>query len=151
MVQWVNRLARVVFVALLVAIAVVVALGVLYGMAKKHSVSIVTLTVSTLPSADAVPVADSKLGAAAMVLSNMFAPPSSTRLESKVVYNGDSAMICVRIKAESSWHNTVQCIEGANPLPNSPLTMGDRIGGPSIYFFFSRLLSLWNRLRSPKR
>jgi hypothetical protein len=118
---------------LLVPIAAVVALGVLYGKAKNHPS--ITLTVSTSPSADAVPVADSKLGAAAIVLGNMFALPSSAGPESKVVYNGDKAMICVRLKTESLWHSTVQCIEEANPLPNSPLTMLDGIGGPSIYFF----------------
>jgi hypothetical protein len=65
----------------------------------------------------------------------MFAPPSSVGPESKVVYNGDNGKIYVRVKTESLWHNSIQCVEGANPLPNSPLTMLDWIGGPSIYFF----------------
>jgi hypothetical protein len=119
----------------LVLLAAVVPLSVLYGKKKNHSPTTTTLTISTWSSADAVPVTDSKLGAAAVVLGDMFALPSSTGPESKIVYNSNNGKICVRVKTESSWHNNVQCVEGANPLPNSPLTMLDWIGGPSIFFF----------------
>src|SRR2546423_1670888 len=95
-------LVGIVSAAFIVLVATVVPLGVFYGKAKNHCLTNATLRTSTWSAADAVPVTDSKLGAAAILLGNMFAPPSPVGPESKVVYNGDNGKICVRVKTESS-------------------------------------------------
>ena len=93
------------------------------------------LSVSTSAFGDVSPVTDTKLGALSVILAEMFASPSSSGPKSEVVYNGDNGQICIRVKSGPTWRDNVQCVEGANPLPNSPITILDWLGGPSIYFF----------------
>jgi hypothetical protein len=54
--------------------------------------------------------------------------------QTKLAYDGGNGRICVRTKSGSVWLNNVQCVEGANPIPNTPITVLDWLGGPSIYF-----------------
>lgn len=47
--------------------------------------------------------------------------------------NDGGGKICIRTKTENDWLR-VQCLEGANPRTDIPLTILDWLGGPSIYF-----------------
>jgi hypothetical protein len=126
--------------ALLVAATIV--LSTRYAKRALHyqnSTPTINLTVTNSLYSDTVPVIDSRLGAATVILGNLFPPLSSWEPETKLAYNNGNK-ICIRVKSESSWHHNVQCVEGLNPLPNTPLTMLDWIGGPSIYFFTADFL-----------
>jgi len=78
-------------------------------------------------------VDDSGLGAAAIVLGAPFS--LNPENETKIAYNGEGGKICIRTKSGLEWSSNVQCVEGANPKNESPLSMLDWLGGPSIYFF----------------
>jgi hypothetical protein len=84
----------------------------------------------------AFPVADGSLGATVLALATYFTAegdPKSAQT-TKLVYNAGNGTICVRTKSGEDWLNNVQCVFGANPKPNTPVTILDWLGGPSIYF-----------------
>jgi hypothetical protein len=84
----------------------------------------------------ALPIADGSLGATVLVLATYFssAQGDPKSAETKLVYNAGNGTICVRTKSGEDWLNNVQCVFGANPKPNTPVTILDWLGGPSIYF-----------------
>lgn len=92
-----------------------------------------TIALTTAATAQITPLPDSHVAAAVDVLGSYIAPPGDTPKE-QVVYNGANGQICIRTKESGMWWGSVQCVEGANPKPNSPITMLDWLGGPSIYF-----------------
>jgi hypothetical protein len=109
------------------ALAVIITLAVLYARLKKRQPP--SLTITTPLVNDALPIVDAGLGAAAVVLGNYFSP---TKLHINVVYDG-GGKLCVRTE-DPPWRSLVQCVEGADPKENTPLTMLDWIGGPTIFF-----------------
>ncbi|KAH0565861.1 hypothetical protein GP486_000739 [Trichoglossum hirsutum] len=115
-----------------ITLAAIIALAVIYARLKKSQPP--SLTIMTPPADDVLPlpIVDAGLGAAAIVLGSFFLP---TKHHIKVVYDG-GGKLCVR-REDSSWESSVQCVEGADPKKNSPLTMLDWIGGPSIFFISS--------------
>jgi hypothetical protein len=133
--QWVLVALLVVSIALNIALSVPG--GILRRPSREGLASLaLNLTVTTLAVADGQPILDSSLGAAAIVLSTPFT--LNPENETKLVYNGDNSKICVRTKSKGHWRANIQCIEGANPKNNTPLTMLDWLGGPSIYFFTTK-------------
>ena len=93
------------------------------------------LTVSTSQYADVPPIADSKISAAFINAENIITSPASSDPTIEVVYIGDHGKICIRVKSGTMWHNNIRCVEGTNAMPNSPITILDWLGGPSIYYF----------------
>jgi len=114
-------------------ISIIIVLIVLYTKSKRSSVVATTLTETIIPQSNILPIAESGVGAATIVLATYFSTTPSG-LQTKVVYNGGDGKICIRLKEGSSWLNSVQCVEGANPKPDTPITVLDWFGGPSIYF-----------------
>lgn len=92
------------------------------------------LNKTILASQDALPETRSNLGAAAALLARSSPALSPSEPRKRIVYNGEGGKICTRTHSGRSWNNDVQCVEGANQKPNSPLTILDWVGGPSIYF-----------------
>ncbi|KAH0543167.1 hypothetical protein FGG08_002512 [Glutinoglossum americanum] len=118
------------FVSIIMIIALSVCVGIFYR--RPHAPK-TTPHVLTAPPANVFPVVDSGLGAAHIVLDQYFTLwPGGP--ETKVVYNGGGGKLCIRTKSEPIWRNSVECVEGVNPKINTPLTMLDWMGGPSIYF-----------------
>jgi hypothetical protein len=100
-----------------------------------HTIKPPKLLVITKPIFGEVPpVPDSYIGAAVSLFSVSFSEHSFGEPEIRVAYNSEGGKICVLTKTNSSWDSRVECIEGLNTKPNTPLTLLDRIGGPSIYF-----------------
>ncbi|KAH0562827.1 hypothetical protein GP486_002542 [Trichoglossum hirsutum] len=113
-------------------LAATIALTVRYAGLKRQQSSLI-ITITTPLVGDALPIVNSSLGAAAIVLGSFFSITTSPNKPLiKAVYDG-GGKLCVRTE-DSSWRRLVQCVEGANPKPHTPLMMLDRIGGPSIYF-----------------
>ncbi|KAI9764646.1 MAG: hypothetical protein M1840_008143 [Geoglossum simile] len=123
---------------LIISIALNIALSVPGGILRRPSraTPAPNLTVTTLAATDEQPVLDSSLGATAIVLSVPFT--LNPENETKLVYNSNSGKICIRTKSKGHWRANIQCVEGANPKNNTPLTMLDWLGGPSIYFFTAK-------------
>ncbi|KAI9853750.1 MAG: hypothetical protein M1813_001818 [Trichoglossum hirsutum] len=119
-------------VVLVITLIAVIVLGVFYGKSRKHA-GVPPPTVTTPALAAILPVMDSSLGAVAVTLGTAFTPLSRGP-DTKVVYD-NGGRICIRTKSESQWHSNAQCIEGMKVKTNSPLTILDWFGGPSIYFF----------------
>jgi hypothetical protein len=126
---------------LLIALIAIITLGALYGVERSedHDAGKPAgpLPVVAFAPGDRLPVANSNLGAAAVVLGNIYppSPPSPpSQSETKVVYNSNDGDICIRTKSGSSWRNNVQCVEGTKAKSNTGLTMMDWVAGPSIYF-----------------
>lgn len=117
---------------LIVSIAMNIALSVPGGILRHRQI----LTTTTLPVTDAQPITNSFLGAAPIVLSTPFTLNPEDEVE--LVYNGDGGKICIRMKLKGAWRSNIQCVEGANPKTNTPLTMLDWLGGPSVYFINSK-------------
>jgi len=115
-------------------ISIIIVLIVLYTESKKSSAVATTLTETVLQRSNILPIAESGLGAATIVLGTSISTTTPSGLQTKVVYNGGDGKICIQLKWGSSWLNSVQCVEGANPKPNTPITVLDWLGGPSIYF-----------------
>lgn len=115
-------------------ISIIIVLIVLYTKSKKSSAVAATLTETVLQQSNILPIAESGLGAATIVLGTSFSTTTPSGLQTNVVYNGGDGKICIRLRRGSSWLNSVQCVEGANPKPNTPITALDWLGGPSIYF-----------------
>ncbi|KAI9855036.1 MAG: hypothetical protein M1813_000580 [Trichoglossum hirsutum] len=115
----------------LAALAVIIALAVLYASLKKRQPP--SLTITTPLVGGALPIVDAGLGAAAVVLGTFFSP---TKQHVKVVYDG-GGKLCIRTE-DPSWRNSVQCVEGADPKKGTPLTMLDWIGGPTVFFVTAR-------------
>ncbi|KAI9765080.1 MAG: hypothetical protein M1840_007787 [Geoglossum simile] len=127
---------------LIAAIVVIITISILYArgppkpMGKKPKPTDgweLTLKITNPSLADILPVVDSSLGAAAIVLGTIISPPSGGT-ETKVVYNSAGDKICIRSKSGSSWRNSGQCVEGTKTKKNTPLTILDWVGGPSVYF-----------------
>ena len=76
---------------------------------------------------------DSSIGAAEVTIGTYFSTAISGNSQIKVVYNDGGGKICIRTKTENDWLR-VQCLEGANPRTETPLTILDWLGGPSIHF-----------------
>lgn len=115
-------------------ISIIIILIVLYTKSKKSSAVATNLTETVLQQSNILPIAESGLGAATIVLGTSFSTTTPSGLQTNVVYNGGDGKICIRDKWGSSWLNSVQCVEGANPKPNTPITVLDWLGGPSICF-----------------
>ena len=115
-------------------LVVCITLVVLYTKSKKSDPRAITLTESILPQSSILPITDSSLGAAIAVLGSYFDITLSGDPDTKLVYNGGGGKLCVRTKSGSSWLNNVQCVEGADPKPNTPIAVLDWLGGPSIYY-----------------
>jgi hypothetical protein len=90
-------------------------------------------TPTTPPQSSVLPIPDSSIGAADAVIGTYFSTAASGVLQTKVVYNAGGGRLCIRTKSGEDWLN-VQCLEGANPRSDTPLTVLDWLGGPSIYF-----------------
>lgn len=92
------------------------------------------MPVSTiLPQPSFLPVTESSIGAAQSVIGTYFSTSASGLLQTKVVYHGENGQICI----QTQWLNdssNFQCLDRANPRSDSPLTVLDWLGGPSIYF-----------------
>jgi hypothetical protein len=88
---------------------------------------------SILPQSSLLPISDSSIGAAQTVIGTYFSTAASGVLQTKLVYNDGQGRFCIRTKLGNDWLN-VQCLDGANPRSDSPLTVLDWLGGPSIYF-----------------
>jgi hypothetical protein len=88
---------------------------------------------TNLPQSSVMPITDSSIGAAAVVIGTYFSTAASGVLQTKLVYNDGKGNLCIRTKSGADWLN-VQCLEGANPRADTPLTVLDWLGGPSIYF-----------------
>ena len=117
------------FVGLIVAL-------VFYFKLKSNNIaeaSIPTPTPTILPQTSVLPITDSSVGAAQVVIGTYFSTAASGVLQTKVVYNGGNGQICIRTESQNEWSN-VQCLDGANPRADTPLTVLDWLGGPSIYF-----------------
>jgi hypothetical protein len=142
-------------------VAIVVALGVTLGKNSNsgrvappapNPTSTLTriLPYTTSPYAEVPPVTN-WLAVTAVVLGNTFNSSSPPSPKTMLAYQGGNGKICVRAKSDS-WSNNVQCIEGANSLPDSPLTFLDWVGGPSIYYFNNQhILSGINLIPNPQR
>ncbi|KAE9374738.1 hypothetical protein N431DRAFT_372589 [Stipitochalara longipes BDJ] len=114
-------------------IGLIVAL-VLYFKLKGNSVTGAPMLKATiLPQPSILPIADSNIGAAQVVIGTYFSTTASGVLQTKLVYNGGNGQICIRTESSNEWSN-VQCLDGANPRADTPLTVLDWLGGPSIYF-----------------
>jgi hypothetical protein len=106
----------------------------LYTESKKSTAVATILTETVLQQWSISPIAESGLGAATIVLGTSFSTNTLSGFQTNVVFSGGDGKICIRVKSGSSWLNNVQCVEGANPKPNTPITALDWLGGPSIYF-----------------
>jgi hypothetical protein len=132
--------ARWILILVLLALAFLVGLiivAALYAISH-HSKSQTTenLVESLQQPNIALPIADGSLGATVLVLATYFstAQGDPKSAETKLVYNAGNGTICIRTKSGEDWLNSVQCVFGANPKPNTPVTILDWLGGPSIYF-----------------
>ncbi|KAH0534025.1 hypothetical protein FGG08_007372 [Glutinoglossum americanum] len=117
----------------IVALAVIITLSVLL---RPKATPKIALTVTTVAATSTPPLTDSGLDIAPIVLGAPFS--ISPQNETKLVYNSEGGKICIRTKSQSSWSSSAQCVEGANPKNNTPLTILDWLGGPSIYFFTNK-------------
>jgi len=107
---------------------------VLYFKLKRNTVTQApTLTATIIPQASILPITDSSVGAAQVVIGTYFSTASSGALQTRVVYNGGNGQLCIRTESLGDWSN-VQCLDGANPREDTPLTVLDWLGGPSIYY-----------------
>ena len=114
-------------------IGLIVALS-LYLKLKNNTITEATMPTPTmLPQTRILPIAESSIGIAQVVIGTYFSTAASSVLQTKVVYNGGNGQICVRTESQNEWSN-VQCLDGANPRADTPLTVLDWLGGPSIYF-----------------
>jgi hypothetical protein len=114
-------------------VGLVVAL-VLYFQLKSKGTTKEAMPIPTiLPQSSAIPITDSSVGAAEVVIGTYFSTAASGIKQTKLVYNGGGGKICIRTKSVPDWLN-VQGLEGANPRADTPLTVLDWLGGPSIYF-----------------
>jgi hypothetical protein len=95
--------------------------------------SLPVIALTTAAAADVKPLPDSRVAAAADVLRSDSSPSGDTPKE-QVVYIGADSQICIRTKESGTWWSSVQCVENAHPKANSPITILDWLGGPSIYF-----------------
>lgn len=114
---------------LLIGLVVVL---VIYLKSKGNKTAALTETV--LQQSNSLPIAESRLGAAAVLIGTYFSTTASSILQTKVVYNGGNGKLCIRTKSGSAWLSNAQCVEGANPRDDTPITVLDWLGGPSIYF-----------------
>jgi hypothetical protein len=139
--MWTNRGgARWVLILVLLALVFLVGLIIVIVLhAKSHrskSQTAINLVESLQQPNIALPIADGSLGATVLVLATYFsaAQGDPKSAETKLVYNAGNGTICVRTKSGEDWLNNVQCVFGANPKPNTPVTILDWLDGPSIYF-----------------
>lgn len=114
-------------------IGLIVALVLYFKLKGKGVTEAAMPTPTILPQASVLPITDSSIGAAEVVIGTYFSTAASGVKQTKLVYNGGGGKICIRTKSVTDWLN-VQCLEGANPRADTPLTVLDWLGGPSIYF-----------------
>ncbi|KAE8446592.1 hypothetical protein EG329_011785 [Mollisiaceae sp. DMI_Dod_QoI] len=100
---------------------------------KRNTPELALPSSTTGPQSNFMPIPDSSIGAADVVIGTYFSTAASGVLQTKLVYNDGKGNLCVRTKSGNDWLN-VQCLEGANPRADTPLTVLDWLGGPSIYF-----------------
>lgn len=67
--------------------------------------------------------------AAGVVIGSYFSNGVSGVFQTKLLYNSGGGKICIRSMSGTDWLD-VQCIEGANPRADTPLTVLDWLGGP---------------------
>jgi hypothetical protein len=138
--MWTNRGgARWILILVLLALALIGLIIVIALYATSHHSNSQTTEnlVELLQQPNiALPIADGSLGATVLVLATYFstAQGDPKSAETKLVYNAGNGTICIRTKSGEDWLNSVQCVFGANPKPNTPVTVLDWLGGPSIYF-----------------
>jgi hypothetical protein len=107
---------------------------ILYFRLKSNNTGATSMPTPTiLPQSDSMPITDSSIGAADVVIGTYFSTAASGVLQTRLVYNDGKGRLCIRTKSGTAWGN-VQCLEGANPRADTPLTVLDWLGGPSIYF-----------------
>ncbi|KAH7370129.1 hypothetical protein BKA65DRAFT_487723 [Rhexocercosporidium sp. MPI-PUGE-AT-0058] len=126
-------------VVLLVVVVVVLALWQTSKGGGHINISFSTVTEVKLPQAAALPRSNSGLGAATVDLASIFSSADASTSESIVAYIDTSpspARLCIRKKSDKVWLGNVQCItsENVGPKPDSPVSVLDWVGGPSIYF-----------------
>jgi hypothetical protein len=130
--RWIFILIPITLCFLVALIAVIV----LYVKSRQNNTPTTEdLVVSTDQPSLALPVAHGSLGATVIVLailSTAQGDPQAT--QTQLVYNAGNGTICIRSKSGDDWLDNVQCVFGANPKSNTPVTILDWIGGPSIYF-----------------
>jgi len=126
----VIRILLLVVTGLLIGFIVVL---VFYLKSKGNVTEAALPTPTILPQPNSMPITDSSIGAADVVIGTYFSTAASGVLQTKLVYNDGKGSLCVRTKSGIKWLNA-QCLEGANPRADTPLTVLDWLGGPSIYF-----------------
>ncbi|KAG4438271.1 hypothetical protein IFR05_006253 [Cadophora sp. M221] len=122
--------------------AVVVVVLVLWQTSKGGgdiNISLSTVTAGTLQQSSVLPRANSGLGATAVDLGTIFSSADASTPETTVSYIDSSSSpprLCIRKKSDNAWLSKVQCITSKNvrPKPDSPVSVLDWVGGPSIYF-----------------
>lgn len=125
-----------------VLLAVIVVVLVLWQSSKGGgdiNISLSTVTEVTLPQSSVLPRANSGLGATTVDLGTIFSSADDSTLETIVSYIDSSSShprLCLRKKSDKAWLSNVQCITSKNvrPKADSPVSVLDWVGGPSIYF-----------------
>jgi len=114
--------------------AIIVALAILFAN-KKHgtTVSITNiLTVTSFQPSEVLPVSGSSLGARDVILGTYFSNSITEKPQTKVVWDAGNGRLCVKTKLGATWLLNVDCVDGAKPKKNTPITLVDWLGGPSI-------------------
>lgn len=109
---------------LLVALIVVLVLW-LQDKHNTSSTSEIQLTGVTMTQSKALPRSDSSLGATTIVLGPYSGSGASLNPEIMAVYVTGTGRLCVRKKSEGSWLSNVQCVEGTDTKPDTPVTILD--------------------------
>lgn len=109
------------------------------GGGRDVSVSLSTLTTVTIPQSSALPRANSGLGATTDDLATVFSSTNTSTSETILAYidtASASPRLCIRKKSDTAWLSNVLCItdKDVNPKSDSPVTVLDWIGGPSVFF-----------------
>jgi hypothetical protein len=110
-------------------IGLIVALVMYFNLKNNNGLEPTMPTPTIFPQASVLPISDSSIGAADAVIGTYFSTAASGVLQTKVVYNAGGGRLCIRTKSGEDWLN-VQCLEGANPRSDTPLTVLDWLGGP---------------------
>ena len=102
-------------------------------------ISLSTLTAVTIPQSNALPRANSGLGATTDDLATVLSSTNASTTETILAYidtASASPRLCIRKKSGTAWLSNVLCItdKDVNPKPDSPVTVLDWIGEPSVFF-----------------
>ena len=109
------------------------------GSGGDVKISLSTLTAVTLPQSSALPRANSGLGATTDDLATVLSSTNASSPETILAYidtASASPRLCIRKKSGTAWLSNVLCItdKDVNPKPDSPVTVLDWIGEPSVFF-----------------